>query len=127
MLMEFDLTDYSLKISNCLSNWSKKTQDCNGDIGCLENTAKELRECLDKAFPPSEKVEFESDKINYMLSTVFFLSNRLAKSLVGLAEFDKAVREMVQKEKQNVDASGKDKASYENMEKELNEILSKYF
>jgi hypothetical protein len=127
MIMEFDLTDYSLKISNCLAAWAKKTQDCNGDTGCLENTAKELRECLDKAFPPSEKVEFESDKINYMLSTMFFLSNRLAKSLVGLSEFDSAVREMVKKEKQNADSSGKDKASYENMEKELNEILSKYF
>ena len=50
---------------------------------------EQLRECLDTAFPDSKKVELESDKVNYMLSSVFFLANRLSKAAEGLAEFDR--------------------------------------
>ena len=33
----------------------------------------------------------ESDKVNYVLSSVFFLANRLAKCTIGLSELDKAI------------------------------------
>jgi len=36
-------------------------------------------------------VEFESDKMNYMLSSLFFLANRLSKESHGLPEFDRAM------------------------------------
>ncbi len=122
------MTEYSTNISKCLADWTKKLQDCNGNIGCLEQSSKELRGCLDTVFPPSTKLEFESDKINYMLSTIFFLSNRLTKAITGLSEMDKAIGDVVKKEKQNLDdGNDKNKGNYENMEKELNEILAKYF
>ncbi len=53
---------------------------CKGDAKCID---------LDAAFPSSKKIEIESDKINYILSSVFLLSNRLAKSITALAELDK--------------------------------------
>ncbi len=57
----------------------------------MEQSARQLRECLDAAFPESKKVELESDKVNYMLSSVFFLANRLSKATEGLAEFDRVM------------------------------------
>ncbi|MDQ6723123.1 MAG: hypothetical protein M3Z01_02500 [Thermoproteota archaeon] len=117
-----------MKVSECLVNWAKKSHNCNGDINCLEENTKELRDCLDIAFPPSTKLEFESDKINYVLSTIFFLSNRLAKSMIGLSEIDKAINDLVSKEKPSLDnGDDEDKGNYQNMEKVLNEILAKYF
>jgi hypothetical protein len=103
-------------------------QDCNGNTNCLEECGKELRACLDTAFPQSKKLEFESDKFNYMLSTIFFLSNRLTKAITGLSEIDKAMSDMVKEGKQSLDSSGdENKKNYEKMETELNEILAKYF
>ncbi len=128
MLIIFSLTEYSSNISKCLSSWAKMLQDCNGNTNCLEECGKELRACLDIAFPPSTKLEFESDKINYMLSTVFFLSNRLTKAITGLSEIDKAIGDVVKEEKQNLDDSNvENKRNYEKMEKEINEILARYF
>ena len=128
MLIIFSLTEYSSNISKCLYSWAKVLQDCNGNTNCLEECGKELRACLDIAFPPSTKLEFESDKINYMLSTVFFLSNRLTKAITGLSEIDKAIGDVVKEEKQSLDDSKvENKRNYEKMEKEINEILAKYF
>ena len=102
-LINFILTEYSSNVSKCLTNWTKKLQDCNGDANCFEEAGKELRGCLDAAFPPSTKLEFESDKINYMLSTIFFLSNRLTKAITGLSEMDKVIDNFVKKENQRLD------------------------
>lgn len=128
MLIIFSLTEYSSNISKCLYSWAKMLQDCNGNTNCLEECGKELRACLDIAFPPSTKLEFESDKINYMLSTVFFLSNRLTKAITGLSEIDKAIGGAVKEENQSLDHSNaENKRNYEKMNKEINEILAKYF
>src|ERR1051326_9184130 len=104
--MNFILTEYSSNVSKCLNNWTKRLQDCDGDTNCFEEAGKELRGCLDAAFPPSTKLEFESDKINYMLSTIFFLSNRLTKAITGLSEMDKVIDNFVKKENQSLDESG---------------------
>lgn len=123
------MSSYSTNISTCLFNWSKKAQECNGDTHYLEECTKglrELRECIDIAFPPSKKLEFESDKTNYMLSAIFFLSNRLAKAMIGISEFDKIVNEL---EKAGIESQDKEeyKIIEENKKTELNEILTKYF
>jgi hypothetical protein len=47
---------------------------------------KTIKRCLDSIFPYSKSIEFETDKINYIMSSVFLLANRLAKSVIGLAE-----------------------------------------
>ncbi len=128
MLIIFSLTEYSSNISKCLSSWAKMLQGCNGNTECLEECGKDLRACLEKAFPNSTKLEFESDKINYMLSTVFFLSNRLTKAITGLSEIDKAIGDTVKEEKQSLDGSSDgNKRNKDKIEKEINEILSKYF
>ncbi len=128
MLIIFSLTEYSSNISKCLYSWAKMLQDCNGNTNCLEECGKELRACLDTAFPNSTKLEFESDKINYMFSTIFFLSNRLTKAITGLSEIDKAIGNIVKEEKQSLDGSSdENKRNYENMKKELNDVLEKYF
>jgi hypothetical protein len=121
------LSQYSLNISKCLANWGKKAQECNGDTHCLEECTKELRGCMDTVFPPSTRTEFESDKTNYMMSTVFFLSNRLAKALIGLSEYDKAMEEFENSGKNSSQDSDEYKSIYENKKIELNEILAKYF
>jgi Mg2+ and Co2+ transporter CorA len=131
-LINFILTEYSSNVSKCLTNWTKKIQDCNGDTNCFEEAGKELRGCLDAAFPPSTKLEFESDKINYMLSTIFFLSNRLTKAMTGLSEMDKVIDNFVKKENQRLDDDGSsaaaaEKRSNETMGSDLNDILAKYF
>jgi hypothetical protein len=120
------LTNYSDSVLKCLANWAKKSQDCNGNASCIEENTKELRKCLDVAFPPSTKLEFESDKINYILSTIFFLSNRLAKSIVGLSEVDKEIESIKTEEKVNL-ADNINKETHSNLEKALDEILAKYF
>ena len=133
--MNFVLTEYSSSVSTCLTNWAKRLQDCDGDANCFEEAGKELRGCLDAAFPPSTKLEFESDKINYMLSTIFFLSNRLTKAITGLSEVDKAIDNFVKKESQSLheggsgdgDGGDENKRSSETMGNDLNDILAKYF
>ncbi len=120
------MSQYSLDISKCLADWGKKAQECNGNTHCLEECTKELRECMDIVFPPSKKTEFESDKTNYMMSTIFFLSNRLAKAIIGLSEFDKAMEEFEKIGKESLD-SDEYKSIQENKKGELNEILARYF
>ncbi len=114
-------------ISKCISGYGKKVQACNsGDTQCLEECAKELRECLDIVFPPSTRTEFESDKTNYMMSTIFFLLNRFAKSMIGLSEFEKSMEEFERLGKESTD-SDEYTTIYENQKVTLNEILAKYF
>lgn len=120
------MTNYSESILRCIANWAQKSQDCNGNASCIEENTKELRKCLDIAFPPSTKLEFENDKINYILSTTFFLSNRLAKSIIGLSEIDKEIESIKTEEKVNV-ADDLNKKTHTNLEKALDEILAKYF
>jgi hypothetical protein len=120
------MTQFSKSVVNCITEWSKKSETCNGNTECLEQAARHLRECMDAAFPDSKKVELESDKVNYMLSSVFFLANRLSKAIEGLAEFDRVMNntEMVGKtsleEKENQEMHTK-------FQKELDDILAKYF
>jgi hypothetical protein len=124
------LTDFSANVLKCLSNWAEKSKDCNGDINCLERNTKELRKCLDIAFPPSTKMEFENDKINYILSSIFFLSNRLAKSMIGLSELDKQIDTLVKKEKNklvNTTNINKENQDFGDFDKLLDDILAKYF
>jgi hypothetical protein len=45
-----------------------------------------LRKCLDSVFPYSKNIEFESDKVNYILSSVVFLASRLAKASITKIE-----------------------------------------
>ncbi|MGN6347842.1 MAG: hypothetical protein ACTHME_09080 [Candidatus Nitrosocosmicus sp.] len=120
------MTNYSESVLRCVVNWAQKSQDCNGNVSCIEENTKELRKCLDIAFPPSTKLEFENDKINYILSTIFFLSNRLAKSIVGLSEIDKEIENIKTEEKVKVTADI-NKETHSNLEKVLDEILAKYF
>jgi len=83
--------EFSRAVAGCIADWGKKAGACNGSVECLERSAGELRECLNAAFPDSKRVEPEADKVNYMLSSVFFLANRLSKASQGLAEFDRVM------------------------------------
>jgi hypothetical protein len=85
------MTEFLIKIIKCIEGWSGAASKCNGDSDCLEECTQQLRKCLDNVIPPSKSIEFESDKINYLLSSVFFLANRLAKCTVGLSELDRAI------------------------------------
>jgi hypothetical protein len=120
------MTEFSKAVVNCITEWSKQSAACNGNTECLEHAAAHLRECLDTAFPDSKRIDVESDKINYMLSSVFFLANRFSKAIEGLAEFDRVMNktEMVGKtsleEKENQEMHTK-------FQKELDGILAKYF
>lgn len=83
------MTDFSKVVAGCIADWSRAAADCNGGMECLEYSAKQLRECLNSAFHDSKKVDFNGDKVNYILSSIFFLANRLSKTSQGLAEFDR--------------------------------------
>lgn len=107
---------FSVEVPKCIENWSKVAVNCKGDANCLELASKQLRECLDATFPPSNKVEIESDKINYILSSVFLLSNRLGKATIALAELDNAI---------TINSREIDRT--QNLKKTLNEVISKYF
>ena len=103
------MTEFSKAVVNCIAEWSNSSRACIGNTECLEQSARHLRECLNAAFPDSKKVELESDKVNYMLSSVFFLANRLSK--VGKVSIE---------EKENQEMHTK-------FVKELDDILAKYF
>jgi hypothetical protein len=107
---------FSVEVPKCIENWTKVAVNCKGDANCLELASKQLRECLDAVFPPSNKVEIEGDKINYVLSSVFLLSNRLAKATIGLAELDKTIS-----------TSSGETDRNEKLKDTLNEVISKYF
>src|SRR5918997_1411424 len=120
------MTEFSKTVINCITEWSKSSAACNGNTKCMEQSARHLRECLDAAFPDSKKIELQSDKVNYMLSSVFFLANRLSKATEGLAEFDRVMNSIGKigntslEEKENQEQHAK-------FQKELDDILAKYF
>ena len=120
------MTEFSKMVITCIAEWSKRSADCNGDTMCLEKSAKRLRECLDAAFPDSKKIELESDKVNYMLSSVFFLANRLSKATEGLAEFDRVMNSIEKVGKASLELK-ENQELHTKFQKELDDILGKYF
>ncbi len=120
------MTEFSKAIVNCIAEWSKSSADCNGDIECLEQSARHLRRCLDAAFPNSKRIELESDKVNYMLSSVFFLANRLSKATEGLAEFDRIMNSIEKVGKVSLEEK-ENQELHTKFQKELDDILAKYF
>ena len=120
------MTEFSKSVVNCIAEWGKRSVACNGNIECLEYSAKQLRECLDTAFPDSKKVELESDKVNYMLSSVFFLANRLSKAAEGLAEFDRVTNSIEKVGKKSLEEK-ENQELHTKFQKELDDVLGKYF
>jgi hypothetical protein len=120
------VTDFSKTVASCIAEWGKRSAACNGNTECLEQSAKQLRECLDAAFPDSKRVELESDKVNYMLSSVFFLANRLSKASQGLAEFDRVMSSMEKSGKASLEEK-ENQEVHTKFQKELDDILAKYF
>ena len=78
------------------------------------------------SFPPSKSIEFESDKINYLLSSVFFLANRLSKCIIGLSELDRAIGSIEKIGKVSIE-KGENIDLYNKFQEQLNEILKRYF
>jgi len=120
------MTEFSKAVVNCVVDWGKRSAACNGNTECLEESARQLREALDAAFPDSKKVELESDKVNYMLSSVFFLANRLTKAIEGLAEFDR-VMSSTQKVGNTSLEEKENQQMHTKFQEDLNDILAKYF
>jgi hypothetical protein len=105
-----------VEVPQCIEQWYQVAVNCKGDPNCIDLACKQLRECLDATFPPSRNIKFENDKINYIFSSVFLLSNRLAKAMVALAELDAALTSNLK---------GKEKK--ENLKNMIDQIISKYF
>ena len=120
------MTEFSKAVVNCIAEWSRSSAACNGNTECLEQSAKHLRECLNAAFPDSGKIELESDKVNYILSSVFFLANRLSKASQGLAEFDRVMNSIEKIGKVSVEEKV-NRELHTKFQKELDDILAKYF
>ena len=120
------MTEFSKTVVSCIAEWSKRSAACNGNIECLEQSARQLRKCLDTAFPNSKKIELESDKVNYILSSVFFLANRLSKATEGLAEFDRVMNSIEKVGKASLEEK-ENQELHTKFQKELDDILSKYF
>jgi hypothetical protein len=120
------MTEFSKDVIKCIAEWGKKSADCNGNIECLEQSARHLRQCLDSAFPNSKRIELESDKVNYMLSSVFFLANRLSKATEGLAEFDRVMNSIEKIGKARLEGK-ENRELHSKFQKELDDILGKYF
>jgi hypothetical protein len=120
------MTEFSTLAIKCMADWAKKSADCDSNLECLEHSAGQLRECLERAFPDSKKVELESDKINYMLSSVFFLANRLSKAIEGLTEFDRIMNSAEKVGKLSLEEK-ENKEMHAQFQKELNDILAQYF
>jgi hypothetical protein len=120
------MTEFSKAVINCIAEWGKRSADCNGNTECLEQSARQLRECLDAAFPDSKRIELESDKVNYMLSSVFFLANRLSKATEGLAEFDRVMNSIEKVGKASLEQK-ENQELHTKFQKELDDILGKYF
>ena len=119
------MTQFYKLFVECISEWSKKAEQCDSNE-CLEECRKGLLDNLDKIFPYSKDIEFEVDKVNYILSSMFFLSNRLAKASIGLSQLDKSLENL----KQVGNLSFENRENNETYNKfiyDLNEILEKYF
>jgi hypothetical protein len=109
-----------------MADWGMRSASCDGKKECLEQSARQLRDCLDAAFPDSKKVELESDKVNYMLSSVFFLANRLSKAIEGLAEFDRVMNSTEKVGKVSIEEK-ENQEMHTKFQQELDDILAKYF
>ncbi len=120
------MTEFSKTVVSCIAEWSRRSADCNGNTECLEQSARHLRECLDAAFPDSKKIELQSDKVNYMLSSVFFLANRLSKATEGLAEFDRVINSVEKIGKASLEEK-ENQELHTKFQKDLDDILAKYF
>jgi hypothetical protein len=120
------MTEFSKAVVNCIVEWGNGAAACNGSTECLEKSARRLRECLDAAFPDSKRIELESDKVNYMLSSVFFLANRLSKATEGLAEFDRVMTSIEKVGKASLEEK-ENQELHTKFQKELDDILAKYF
>ena len=120
------VTDFSKAVLSCIAEWGKRSAACNGNTECLEQSSRQLRGCLDAAFPDSKKIEIESDKVNYMLSSVFFLANRLSKATEGLAEFDRIMNSFEKVGKASLEEK-ENQEQHTKFKKELDDILGKYF
>ena len=120
------MTRFSQQVIDCLTQWGKKSSECKGELKCLQACSSELRSCLDRAFPDAEKIEFETDKINYILSSVFFLINRISKASVGLAELDRAVAEAQKTNNISLDYK-QNNEEYHKLKQHLDEIIANYF
>jgi hypothetical protein len=120
------MTEFSKTVTSCMAEWGKRSLACNGNTGCLEQSARQLRNCLDTAFPDSKKIELESDKVNYMLSSVFFLANRLSKATEGLAEFDRVMNSIEKVGKAGLEEK-ENQELHTKFQKDLDDILAKYF
>jgi hypothetical protein len=120
------MTEFSVNIIRCLEDWSSAASKCNGNSDCLEECTQHLRKGLDNVIPPSKSIELESDKVNYVLSSVFFLANRLAKCTIGLSELDKAIGNVEKVGKVSVDEK-ENTELYRKFHEQLDEILKKYF
>jgi hypothetical protein len=120
------MTEFSKAVVNCVVDWAKRSAACNGNMECLEQSARHLRKCLDAAFPDSKRVELESDKVNYMLSSVFYLANRLSKATEGLAEFDRVMNSIEKGGKASLEEK-ENQQLHTKFKKELDDILAKYF
>src|SRR5215207_5322392 len=120
------MTAFSKAVVDCIIEWGKRAAACNSNTGCLEESARRLRECLDAAFPDSKKIELETDKVNYMLSSVFFLANRLSKATEGLAEFDRVMNSTEKVGKTSLEEK-ENRELHTKFQKELDDILGKYF
>ena len=110
------MVKFSVEVSKCLRDWAEVAANCKGEKKCLELASNHLRKCLDVTFPPSSEINLEADKINYILSSVFLLSNRLSKAMTGIAELDDAISiDLKEPEKQ------------EHLKSVLNDVIQKYF
>ena len=122
---ETNMTQFNKLFIECISEWSKKAEQCDSNE-CLVDCKKELLESLDKIFPYSKDIALEVDKINYILSSMFFLANRLAKATIGLAELDKSLENLKQVGKVSLEKK-ENNETYNKFVHDLNEILEKYF
>ena len=120
------MTEFAKTVISCIAEWGNRSAACSGNTECLEQSARHLRKCLDAAFPDSKKIELESDKINYMLSSVFFLANRLSKATEGLAEFDRVMNSIEKVGKSSLEEK-ENQELHTKFQKELDDILGKYF
>jgi hypothetical protein len=82
------------------------------------------RRSLDNIFPSSKSIDLESDKVNYLLSSIFFLANRLVKGTIGISELDKAIGDP--EKLGNVSFDMKTEA-HNKFQERLDEILREYF
>ncbi|HZD35288.1 MAG TPA: hypothetical protein VE130_08800 [Nitrososphaeraceae archaeon] len=120
------MTEFSSDVLRCIEKWSAEACKCNNNTDCINERTQQLRVCLDRIFPPSKSIEFESDKVNYLLSSVFFLANRLAKCTIGLSELDRAIGNIEKIGKVSIEKD-ENTELYDKFQQRLDEILKEYF